>query len=75
MPINRREFLTAAGAAGITLPGLAAGSALQVSSSHDERPKADEFHAEVAIIGGSLGGCGAALAALRNGLRVRNNFV
>lgn len=32
--------------------------------------KAGAFQADIAIIGGSLGGCGAAIAALRNGLRV-----
>src|SRR5216683_4033639 len=33
-------------------------------------PGPKELHADVAIIGGGVGGCAAALAALRNGLRV-----
>ncbi|MFT5470395.1 MAG: hypothetical protein ACI8UO_005523 [Verrucomicrobiales bacterium] len=56
---NRRRFLTtsasaAAGAA--TLPSIGYGANEQV--------------ADVVIIGGGLGGCAAAIAALRNGLKV-----
>ena len=61
--MRRRNFLkttlataTSLGAAG-TLP-----QAMAVPDS-----KARELRAEVAIIGGGLGGCAAALAALRRG--------
>ncbi len=51
----RREFLWRFGA-GILLPRALAG--------------ARELSADVAVIGGGVGGCAAALAALRNGMRV-----
>lgn len=52
--MNRRDFLPAALAL-FAMPSLA-----------DE----SELSADIAIIGGGVGGCAAALAALRNGLRV-----
>src|ERR1700749_2795981 len=33
-------------------------------------PSSNEFVADIAIIGGGVGGCAASLAALRNGFRV-----
>lgn len=71
MTINRREFVGAvAGAAGLTLSGMRSGRDAQAAELHQSATAAKEFYADVAIIGGSLGGCAAALAALRNGLRV-----
>ena len=68
---NRREFCsTGLGAAGLlvsnglqaTIPQLLlAGAAVQSGR---------EIQADLVIIGGGLGGCAAAIAALRNGLRV-----
>ncbi|MCA9069675.1 MAG: FAD-dependent oxidoreductase, partial [Planctomycetaceae bacterium] len=68
MPINRREFL------GTAVSGSVLGSF--GAWARGEEPKASpkslgrELAADVVIIGGSLGGCAAALAALRNGLKV-----
>lgn len=56
--MHRRSFLQLS-----TLPWLAALSQL------DEVP-ARELHADVAIVGGGLGGCAAALAAAQRGARV-----
>lgn len=63
MTLDRRSFLrTASGLAGAVsfTPWLLADGAGQNG----------ELAADVAIIGGSLGGCAAAIAALRRGLRV-----
>ena len=58
--MDRRTF--------ITLSGLAASSAwvLPISTANNYH----EREADLVIIGGGFGGCAAALAALRNGLRV-----
>ncbi|HEY3837680.1 MAG TPA: FAD-dependent oxidoreductase [Bryobacteraceae bacterium] len=53
--LNRRDFLQGAGALLALKPALAA---------------AKEFDCDVAVIGGGVGGFAAALAALRNGMRV-----
>ncbi len=55
MESGRRSFL------------IQAGGAL-LGSASDAAPR--EVRADVAVIGGSTGGCAAALAALRNGMRV-----
>ncbi|HSB17945.1 MAG TPA: FAD-dependent oxidoreductase [Bryobacteraceae bacterium] len=55
MQANRRDFLRQSGGL-LLLPGVLAG--------------AREFRCEVAVIGGGTGGCAAALAALRDGMRV-----
>ncbi len=55
MPLNRRSFLAAAGGALLGPASLAA---------------ARELTCDVAVFGGGTGGCAAALAALRNGMRV-----
>lgn len=69
--MNRRDFVgMLASVGGVTaygVPGMSeANSLLQPSKAHIGR----ELRADVVIVGGSLGGCAAALAALRNGLRV-----
>jgi hypothetical protein len=64
--INRRKFVTRS-AQGALLIG---GSQSLWSSYLQASPSDSGFKADVAIIGGSLGGCSAALAALRNGRRV-----
>lgn len=67
--VSRRSFLKGAGLvipAALGLPGLA-----QVRGAERRLPsKAKELSADLVIIGGGLGGCAAALAAARNGLRV-----
>lgn len=73
--LDRRSFLKRVGA---TLPLAAGAVALaQQSSAQATSPAAQarkipakELRADLVIIGGGLGGCAAALAAARNGLRV-----
>jgi hypothetical protein len=65
--MRRRRFLEECGAG---LSGLLAARA-GVPLAHAVEPvKAREIAADVAIVGGGLGGCAAALAALRNGRSV-----
>lgn len=68
MTIPRRDFLTSVGA--LSAAGLCSwrptAMAAPVSAGQANR----ELSADIAIIGGGLGGCAAALAALRNGLTV-----
>ncbi len=61
--VNRRDFLRATAA---TLPFLACG----VSGGSPAEPDARERAADLVIVGGGFGGCAAALAACRAGLRV-----
>ena len=63
MSLPRRAFLELA-AFSISLAHAATGLASQASSREADRA------ADVVIIGGGLGGCAAALAACRAGLRV-----
>ncbi len=65
MRINRREFLGTAAAA-----SLGFGAAWGEEQSEPRKPIGRELAADVVIVGGSLGGCAAAIAALRNGLKV-----
>ena len=67
--LHRRNFLKTIS---LAAPALAAGCKLSSESTHEPksaaRPK--ELAADLVIIGGGVGGCAAALAAARNGLRV-----
>ncbi len=63
--MDRRTFLTATG---FTIPTILMKK--HSSASVSKRIKRHELKADVVIIGGGLGGCAAALAALRNGLSV-----
>lgn len=65
MPLSRREFLGTAFGAGWLGPLV-----FSAAPPTSREQKGRELKADVVIIGGSLGGCAAALAALRNGLRV-----
>src|SRR5438270_5424522 len=65
--MNRRRLLTSAG----TLLGLALeGSYLSRIGWAEARRDGTEAGADLVIVGGGTGGCAAALAACRNGLRV-----
>ena len=72
-PVGRRTFLKQVG---LAIPAAAAAPMFvgaQTSSPSAALPKkipAKELAADLVIIGGGLGGCAAALAAARNGLRV-----
>jgi hypothetical protein len=63
MPMRRRRFLEAAA---LSAPGVAAGSWLQAQAAG----RAEERGADLVVVGGGVGGCAAALAACRAGLRV-----
>lgn len=72
--LDRRSFLKRIGT---TLPLAAALPLVGCSSTPTSRARAtprrtqpEELRADLVIIGGGLGGCAAALAAARNGLRV-----
>lgn len=64
--MNRRSFLRSTGR------GLAGASLLGVSGlfSAGAAQRFSELKADVAVVGGGVGGCAAALAALRNGQQV-----
>lgn len=66
--LHRRRFLEFSGlaAAGLWYPSLQASFASANSSPVAQR----EYRADIVIIGGGLGGCAAAIAALRAGKRV-----
>jgi len=70
--MKRRNFLTlaSAGSGGLFIPSyyIAKGSTSPLSSP--ETVKTSGLSADVIIAGGGLGGCAAALAACRNGLKV-----
>ncbi len=73
--IPRRSFLaaaTAAASAPALLKSVHGGSQKQPleNTATGRRSGGGELHADLVITGSSLGGCAAALAALRNGLRV-----
>jgi hypothetical protein len=76
MPSPRRTFLKQAGLALPAAFALPAFARAQTSAAPAAAPAATrtaipgEFAADVVIIGGGFGGCAAALAAARNGLRV-----
>jgi hypothetical protein len=66
--MNRRSFLGSIGISGVML-----GAVSQTRAAEERavgRRGRSELSADAVIVGGGLGGCAAALAALRNGLRV-----
>ncbi|MCL2305549.1 MAG: FAD-dependent oxidoreductase [Planctomycetaceae bacterium] len=73
--MKRRQFLQTTATAGLLLGS----SSLQLHTEAAESPQAKDFSrsrptkelaADLVVLGGGLGGCATALAALRNGLRV-----
>ena len=71
--IRRRSFFKriAAAAPLAAVPSLfAQGEKTSAASASEKSLRPKELSADLVIIGGSLGGCAAALAAARNGLRV-----
>lgn len=66
--MTRRSFLLSTGMATASIGGFSAPRAAQERAA--DRIGKHELAADLVIIGGGLGGCAAALAALRNGLRV-----
>lgn len=70
--MDRRDFFKTGIAAGVLTalaPGQSTGTPFAQTSEKSAKPR-QEFASDVVIIGGGLGGCAAALAALRNGLSV-----
>lgn len=71
MTYSRRDFLTrAALASPLLLAASACAGAIRTGRSRSDEQRAEERSADLVIIGGGLGGCAAALAAARLGLRV-----
>lgn len=71
MRVNRRAFcLSAAGSAGLFASGQSKFADSRALAAESEATPGREMAADLVIIGGGLGGCAAAIAALRNGLRV-----
>lgn len=70
--MKRRSFisLTGLGASGLASGGLLAFPSQSFASHFSNDQKTSELHAQVIIAGGGVGGCSAALSALRNGLEV-----
>ncbi|GAB3337258.1 FAD-dependent oxidoreductase [Larkinella ripae] len=69
--MNRRNFIeTVAVGTAIAAPASSFGFANPVFSGSASRQGSNEFSADVVVAGGGLGGCAAALAALRSNLRV-----
>ncbi|MEO1971748.1 MAG: FAD-dependent oxidoreductase, partial [Pirellulaceae bacterium] len=63
--IDRRQF--AGAVASLATIGMPTGPVINAA---EPAKRTKETSADVVIVGGSLGGCAAAIAALRNGLRV-----
>ena len=71
MKLDRRDFCVfAAGIAGLSVSGRPTFSSAQNAIRKTERSFGREVSADLVIIGGGLGGCAAAIAALRNGQHV-----
>ncbi|MEY4386354.1 MAG: hypothetical protein RLY20_1637 [Verrucomicrobiota bacterium] len=69
----RREFLKRVGLAvplALASPAALAQGESSVATAKSSAPRPRELPADFVVIGGGLGGCAAALAAARNGLRV-----
>lgn len=65
--MRRRQFLKSLA---LSTPAVLWSSHLAHAATLPSAPNGDAFSADLVIAGGGLGGCAAALAAARNGLRV-----
>ena len=65
--MNRRSFVKWAG---LSIPSALWGTPIASGFEDNQEPPGTELEADVVVIGGGLGGCAAALAALRHGHRV-----
>jgi len=71
MKLDRRDFcVSATGAAGLFASGRPGSCSAQDAVRKTEKSYGREVSADLVIIGGGLGGCAAAIAALRNGRHV-----
>ncbi|MGL6073576.1 MAG: FAD-dependent oxidoreductase [Fimbriiglobus sp.] len=73
--MNRRTFLLTTGATSLAggfvgAAGMSAWSSTRAEVLVEEQPKLGELEADVIIIGGGVGGCAAALGAVREGATV-----
>jgi hypothetical protein len=64
--MRRREFLLSTG----VIAAATSWDRFSLAAEKKIGTRADEFRADVVIVGGGLGGCAAAISALRAGLRV-----
>lgn len=67
--MNRRQFVASLNA-GMLLPEVTASLTGYCCATDFTRQRERELEADVAIVGGGLGGCAAALAAARSGLTI-----
>lgn len=70
MRFSRRSLITSAGVLGFSALAQTRGARLSAQTTLLPNGGARELSADIVIVGGGLGGCSAALAALRNGLSV-----
>jgi hypothetical protein len=68
--VNRRDFAKGLAASRLLTQAAHAQAQSLPGTAHNTRSLPKEMRADVVVIGGSTGGCAAALAALRNGCRV-----
>lgn len=70
--MKRRNFLTlvSAGSGGIILTTPALANSGKIERTKKNKNSRQELSADLVVAGGGLGGCAAALAACRNGLKV-----
>ena len=68
--MKRRNFIKSLSLCGGAIVAAPVTITPAIASTHHQKKVAHERSADIVIAGGGMGGCAAALAALRNGLRV-----